>query len=359
MNRHRPTLYLALFFLPLAVYLAAWGYALAVLLPRQLHGQMVSMGLAYREVAKELMARPETADFVGRRPHGKGWSKVGSINGVSWGYVTGAEKVIVWYEAKKGECRAIHTKTFRPFPLVPLYVFGGGLVAVLFAVMAIVATRMLRGFLKDRDDFLAAVAHDLTTPLVGMRRLIGRDDGAVRNLNERMLRIVENIGVFVRRGGGSPAPARERVDLRGAYDEAYRLFREDYRDYGGGADVAVEGAATALADATMTSQIIWNLLGNELKYAAPYGSVRVRLFERDGFAGLEVADEGPGMTKAQMKRAFDRYYRAKDSLTSGVGGFGIGLSTSRLFARAMGGELTVAANRPKGCVFTLKLPAWH
>ena len=57
-----------------------------------------------------------------------------------------------------------------------------------------------------------------------------------------------------------------------------------------------------------------------------------------------------------MRKAFDRYYRARTALTSGKGGFGIGLCTARAFARAMGGDLSVRANRPKGCVFTLKLP---
>ena len=63
------------------------------------------------------------------------------------------------------------------------------------------------------------------------------------------------------------------------------------------------------------------------------------------------------MTPRQMRRAFDRYYRAKTVLESGKGGFGIGLCTSREFARAMGGDLSVRANSPHGCVFTLSLPS--
>ena len=62
------------------------------------------------------------------------------------------------------------------------------------------------------------------------------------------------------------------------------------------------------------------------------------------------------MTPRQMRRAFDRYWRAKTVLESGKGGFGIGLCTSREYARAMGGDLTVGSNAPKGCVFTLRLP---
>ena len=72
---------------------------------------------------------------------------------------------------------------------------------------------------------------------------------------------------------------------------------------------------------------------------------------------MELADEGQGMTKRQMKKAFDRYYRSRTVLESGKGGFGIGLCTAKEFAVAMGGTLSVGANSPKGCVFTLELPA--
>ena len=106
----------------------------------------------------------------------------------------------------------------------------------------------------------------------------------------------------------------------------------------------------------MALQILWNLFGNDLKYAAPYGKVTVRFGRADGLITVEFADEGPGMTPWQMKRAFDRYYRARTVLESGKGGFGIGLCTAREFARAMGGDLTVRANDPKGCVFALSFP---
>ena len=82
----------------------------------------------------------------------------------------------------------------------------------------------------------------------------------------------------------------------------------------------------------------------------------MRFRQEAAFAFADFIDEGQGMTARQMKKAFSRYYRARTVLESGKGGFGIGLCTAREFARAMGGDLTVRANRPKGCIFTLKLP---
>ena len=84
----------------------------------------------------------------------------------------------------------------------------------------------------------------------------------------------------------------------------------------------------------------------------------MRIRSEGRLAIVEFADTGNGMTRREMGRAFVRYYRAKTVMQSGQGGFGIGLCTSREFARAMGGDLTVRANEPSGCVFSLRLPLY-
>ena len=208
-----------------------------------------------------------------------------------------------------------------------------------------------------------------------MRYSIGRNDEEAKVLNERMIRLVANIKDFLRLGGKRPRPQRDEVDLVKCYEEAYALFREDVRDVTGGSDIPVEMGTdpteplkngtfagpvpnfAAVGDETLVVQILWNLIGNDLKYALPFGPVRVRFFREGGFACVEFADEGKGMSKREMARAFDRYYRAKTVLESGKGGFGIGLCTAREFARAMGGDLSVRANSPHGCIFTLSLPS--
>lgn len=271
----------------------------------------------------------------------------------------GELKTLVW--ARRGEG---FVGTVRDFEkpdysrLVRGYALGGAF-ALAMGVLSAWAVFLLREA-ELKDDFLAAAAHDLTTPLVGMRYAIGRSDADARCLNERMIRLVDNIKDFLRLGGRR-RPNLAAVDLMAAYREAYAIFRDDYRDLFGGDDVVVaeqppDGRLLAAADETMAVQILWNLLGNDLKYAAPYGRVSVSFRRTDAGATVELADQGQGMTRSQRARAFDRYYRARTVLETGKGGFGIGLCTAREFARAMGGELSVRANSPKGCVFTLTLP---
>ena len=274
----------------------------------------------------------------------------------------GHEECVVWY-FKDGKAYRMVVEPIQAFAFACYFYPIGIVLMLLFVGMTVFGVRYFWKFVKSRDDFLAATAHDLTTPLVGMRMMIGKCDDEAKRLNERMLLIVSNIKDFLKLGGKRRQPDLKPVDIVALTKEAYELFAADYEDSEGGAVEFCQGhdgedavATQVLADETMTLQILWNLFGNDLKYAAPYGKVSVRFAQEGGFVRVEFADEGQGMTPRQMKKAFDRYYRAKTVLESGKGGFGIGLCTAREFARAMGGDLTVSPNAPKGCVFTLSLP---
>lgn len=336
---------------------AAGAWLVLANIPREIATEPSRIGREYRAIAENLVACPEKATYVGDRR--KGWQQVGRIDGMPWGYVPGAERTTVWFQPAHHCCRALEVEPIRPFPYVLVFYVGGSLVALILLSLAAFSLFCFHRFIRARDDFLAATAHDLTTPLVGMRYMIGRNDDEARRLVERLLVIVGNIRDFLRLGGHRRSSEPKPLDLASLCREAYELFREDYRDLFDGKDVeiAADGEVRALADETLVMQILWNLFGNDLKYAAPYGRVAVRVFRRGERAVVEFMDEGVGMTPHQRRRCFDRYYRARTVLQSGKGGFGIGLCTAREFARVMGGDLSVRANEPRGCIFTLSLPA--
>ena len=357
MRGWRRALYAFLICLPALLVVGAGAMLIAREVPGAIRYEPRRIGNAYREVAEDLATNAVDAVSVFRP---KGWRQNGKVNGVPWGYVTQGAETLVWLSEGPGRCRMWTVTSRRPFPYALVFYGGGALVAgILLLLSALVVWGFFR-YLRARDDFLAAAAHDLTTPLVGMRMMIGRNDEEAKRLNERMLLIVGNIKDFLKLGGKRRQPELKPVDVVALCKEAYRLFAADYEDSESG-EVAFDcgplraTSAEVLADETMTLQILWNLFGNDLKYAAPYGKVGVRFGCEGGFARVEFVDEGQGMSPSQMKRAFDRYYRAQTVLESGKGGFGIGLCTAREFARAMGGDLTVRANEPRGCVFTLKL----
>ena len=308
----------------------------------------------YREKAVEAKAtgRGEEFDFAAAGLK-RGNLKIAKE---PWGY----ERGYVWYY-RGDKVYRLAVEPVDGFDFRTVFYPAGALVSLLFVAMTVFGIRYFWKFVKSRDDFLAATAHDLTTPLVGMRMTIGRDDEEAKKLNERMLLIVGNIKDFLKLGGRRREPEPKAFDVVALAKEAYRLFAADYEDSESGAVAFADERAgcpfhMVKADETMTLQILWNLFGNDLKYAAPYGKVSVRFRNEGKSAVVEFVDEGPGMSKPQMRKAFDRYYRAKTVLESGKGGFGIGLCTAREFARAMGGDLTVRTNAPSGCIFALTLP---
>lgn len=377
----------------LVVIVLAVRFAL-VDVPRIEAGERTRVLLATEAAARGLLEHPETADFVWRRGEGivsgarswaedfpadrqwKDWPSLGPSKAKEkWGALDRPEGRVVWVRdtvpgrdanVVYGRQTDLREREYARY----IYLAGGFSLFVLIGI-TFLGTRYFLDYVKTRDDFMAATAHDLTTPLVGLRFMIGRDDAEARTLNERLIRLVDNIKDFLRLGGKRRKPKRETFDLLKAYREAYALFREDYRDLFDGRDVPVkvladgagissasgaEAGLPVLGDETLTVQILWNLLGNDLKYAAPYGAVKVAFRAECDRICVDFADEGPGMSASERARAFDRYYRAKTVLESGKGGFGIGLCTAREFAEAMGGRLTVRANEPRGCVFTFEIP---
>ena len=359
MRNWRVALFSFLICLPAVLVVAAGAWLILDNVPRAIRNEPSRIGKEYRDIAEDLIAHPEKAEHRG--PRVAGWRQVSRINGTPWGYAVNGDRTTVWFKSGVKEWRWTEIDAITPFPYALVFYFGGGVAALVLAFLTAMTLGSFRRFDRERDDFVAAAAHDLTTPIVAMRRLIGRNDEEAKRLNERMSLVVGNLKDFLRLGSKRRDPVVSRFDIVALAHEAYALFEGDYEDTESGAvnfDLTRldGGIAEVAADETMTLQILWNLFGNNLKYAAPYGKVGVRFFVEDDAVIVEFTDEGMGMTSVQMRRAFDRYYRAKTVLETGKGGFGIGLCTSREFARSMGGELSVRANEPKGCVFTLRLP---
>jgi len=282
----------------------------------------------------------------------------GRLGRGSWGYEpVNRESVLVWYrEPRQEKARIATVAKFEYAFWRGRYAAFVGLALVSILLLALLSVRHFRAFMKERDDFIAAVAHDLRTPLamLSLQSMSASED--LQQAVARLRNLVGNLTEFLKLGGRRPAPKRERVELVALFHEAYGYFREGYEDVD--CQVSAEGpsALFAEADSDLVLQIFWNLLGNDLKYAAAEGPIAVRFSSCDGCVTVAFADAGPGMSRRAMRKCFDRYYRATTIAASGKGGFGIGLCNAREFAQAMRGSLKVRANSPHGCIFTLTLP---
>jgi len=344
--------------LPLVLILLLSAHFALTILPHLEAAEAATIETHYREIAQSVKdgeASGIVYTDIGERKFKNRLSRG------AWGHEPAANGEFVWYhEPHAWRVAGVIAPEMSRTDYRATFIRYGVILLVIVLLLTGIGLRRFRRFAQQREEFMAAVAHDLTTPLVAMRYLIGKNDEDARNLNERLLLIVSNIMEFLRLGGKRCPPKQERINLASLLTEAYGIFREDYRDLFDGRDleIAAPDGLFVKGDRTLLLQILWNLFGNDLKYAAPFGSVRIEAQQEAGRVVVRFIDEGEGLSYLERRRIFCRQYRAKGAKRSGKGGFGIGLSASRDFARAMGGDLTVEANVPKGCVFTLNIPLW-
>lgn len=110
-----------------------------------------------------------------------------------------------------------------------------------------------------------------------------------------------------------------------------------------------------IGDAGALERAVLNLLDNAIKFSPPGGTIWVRVGPTgDGFAVLQVADQGPGITDEDLPRVFDRFYRSTEART--LPGSGLGLAIVRQAALRHGGEVLAGRTPEGGALFTMRLP---
>jgi len=201
----------------------------------------------------------------------------------------------------------------------------------------------LIGYLDERTRVLAAMSHDLKTPITRLRlRAELLEDAGLRakittDLDE-MQSMVGGALDFLR-GVASGEPVRP-VDVTALLES----LQADMQELGG--MVSIEGAPLQPfpGKPQALKRCLWNLLDNAIKYGK-----RARVLVRDDDEQLEirVQDEGPGIPPSEIGKVFEPFYRVDSSRSRATGGTGLGLSIAKGIAEDHGGRLELR-NRAKG-----------
>jgi PAS domain S-box-containing protein len=218
-----------------------------------------------------------------------------------------------------------------------------------------------------KDDFVAAVSHELHTPLttiMGFTNLLlepsaldvdGQAEALsmIRKGTRRLSSLISNllqVAIVDARGAAVPGTP---IDV----NEACANVLEELRDSWPNREITIalgSGAVVALGNQLSIEQILSNLAGNALKYA-PDSQVHIRVDELPEHLLIRVSDNGPGIPRDHLDRIFDRFERLDHNHVQA--GTGLGLYIARQLARSMGGQLTVDSEVGQGSTFTLDLPA--
>jgi signal transduction histidine kinase/CheY-like chemotaxis protein len=225
--------------------------------------------------------------------------------------------------------------------------------------------------LSDHITFLAAVGHDLRTPigaiLAGAAELKAPDPQSRASANlitdagMMMKALLDDLLDHTRIGAGRMTVEAVDFDLRQMLAQTLQLWRgmADSK----GLKLRIEGAAGVPrhvnGDVMRIRQVLNNLISNAMKFTDE-GEITLKVHawpeEPSGYALLfEIVDTGPGMTADQLSRLFTPFDQTTEGVSARYGGSGLGLSISRNLVDLMGGRLTVRSTPGMGSRFTVSL----
>ncbi|GHA83397.1 PAS domain-containing sensor histidine kinase [Cognatilysobacter bugurensis] len=233
------------------------------------------------------------------------------------------------------------------------------------------AVHALQEEAREKDRFLAMLAHELRNPLApiahaaAVLRAGGGDGERGRQLGDvihrqtaQLARIVDDLVDVARASRGSLQLVCAKLDLRavvqGAIEEIAPLIeRKRHR-----LDTHLPASVVPVwGDAARLTQVIANLLANAARYTAEGGALSVSLDTVDGHAVLAVRDDGIGIDPAMLPRVFELFAQADTAPTHREGGLGVGLALVRHLVELHRGRVTAASDGlGRGACFTVQVP---
>jgi signal transduction histidine kinase len=219
----------------------------------------------------------------------------------------------------------------------------------------------LEALVHSQEQFVADASHELRTPLTALKLRLEnlereisstgrRDLEAATDELERLTRMVEDL-LALARADASEAPAEE-VGLDELVEERARAWEAYAAERGVALVTELDGRPGARAGRGRLEQVLDNLLANAIEVSPKGGRVWLRAHSTRGSAVVAVVDEGPGLTRVERERAFDRFWRGRTG-----GGSGLGLSIVRRLVERDGGTVELREGTSGGVDAVVTLPS--
>jgi signal transduction histidine kinase len=213
--------------------------------------------------------------------------------------------------------------------------------------------RQVAGEMARRTGTLAAISHDVRTPLTALRvKAEMVDDPELRKSLiasvERMERITASALEYLK--GESRGEPMRAVDLSALLESECAEFEELGHDVAFVGEYGVQGMCRPEA----LARAVRNLIDNAVKYG---DATRVSLRTASNFVEIAVTDHGPGIPEEKLRLATEPFERFSTARETDRGGFGLGLAIVRAIAEGHEGDLVLQRNEPRGLVATIRLPA--
>jgi len=220
-----------------------------------------------------------------------------------------------------------------------------------------------------RRDLIAAVSHDLRTPLTSLRLLadaiaddVGDQEARATYLTRMSVHIaslsslVEDLFELSRLEAGEIRWSMQRVALGELVEETVEAMRSAAETRGVAVRAEVNGdVAPARADPEKLQRVLFNLIHNAIRHTPADGSVTVAAQSDGDSVEVEVADTGEGLAPDERERAFEPFFRGGDQSARSAEGSGLGLTICRAIVEAHGGRIWFAES-DRGARVRFSLP---
>ena len=240
---------------------------------------------------------------------------------------------------------------------------------IVSAVAAIIGANLKRNQLKN--DLLTTVSHELKTPLASINLMVDTlsDDKnltrfevdeflrLIKRENEKLTILVENFLSFTRFEKSDVEFYLYELSLNEIVNNALTYLEEKINREG--FKINLHNTADNLfvkADANMLSIAIVNIVDNALNYSEDKKIIDVKIFKDHDDACISVKDQGVGLSQADQKRIFQKFYRAEHRLSQRRRGTGLGLNLCQTIIEKHHGRISVESEIGKGSNFTIALP---
>jgi len=239
------------------------------------------------------------------------------------------------------------------------------------AVLVLNDITELENLERVRTDFVANASHELKTPITAIRglteTLLGDDEieketvtSFIERVHAQSLRLSQLVGDLMTISRLESSQAGEeftRINFADLARQAARAGQVTAEEKGQDLDVELPDTEVMVwGDRQNLSQLLDNLIDNDIKYTPNDGSITVKVSKDDENAILQVTDTGIGISPQFQQRVFERFYRVDKARSQSLGGTGLGLSIVKNIAEKHGGSIDVKSQLGSGSSFTIKLP---
>jgi signal transduction histidine kinase len=255
------------------------------------------------------------------------------------------------------------------------FLMASGIVsfAVIMTVVILLTVFVVREIreVRRRDSFIDSVTHELKSPLASIQLALETtarpdlDDERRAALREMMLDDIQRLTSLIdgilganRVEHGDLATTVDRINLAEVVRESVRLLSRRHKLDVDAVVVDIDDSLELVTDETVFRTVLDNLVDNAIKYSGAPTKIEIRARETEGRQlVLEVEDHGIGIARHDLKRIFERFYRAPEEAVRERHGTGLGLFLVQALVRQLGGRVeALSPGEGKGTTMRIALP---